>query len=151
MEAMALRRHAIVEILVLRLTGAHEWVDPYYVQAVESILSDAEIDRICTALGHPRFCPGGKPIPMGECCKAKLVAQKPIIMPLSALKPGNTGKVLLVKNSTPRQTEFLNRLGILPGARVSIESDIPALVLVVDHSRVAMEMDMARNIYLLVD
>jgi len=25
-------------------------------------------DSICSFLGHPKFCPHGKPIPRGACC-----------------------------------------------------------------------------------
>ena len=29
-------------------------------------------DALCTMLGHPRKCPHGHEIPVGECCKIKL-------------------------------------------------------------------------------
>ena len=151
MEGMALRRRAIVAILILRLTGRRGWVDPYYIQALEASLSTKEIDRICTALGHPRYCPGGKPIPMGECCKAGLVAERPVILPLSAMREGQSGKILLVRDVDSNHLDYLGKLGLLPGIRITVESASPAFVLRVDDFQVAMETGMARNIYLLVD
>jgi putative ABC transport system ATP-binding protein len=34
----------------------------------EHILSSEATDKICTFLGHPRTCPHGAPIPLGQCC-----------------------------------------------------------------------------------
>jgi putative ABC transport system ATP-binding protein len=34
----------------------------------EHILSPEATDKICTFLGHPRTCPHGAPIPLGQCC-----------------------------------------------------------------------------------
>jgi len=74
-EGAALRRRAIVAILALRLTGRRGAIASYYLRALEAALTDNEVDRICTALGHPRYCPGGKPIPMGACCLARVIAK----------------------------------------------------------------------------
>ncbi len=135
----------------LRITGTRESLDPYYVQALEAALSDKEIDIICTALGHPRTCPSGKPIPRGRCCKEGWVFTKPAILPVSALGPGDKGKVLLVRNMEPERLESLGRLGILPGAKVTVISKKPSYVLRVGMFDVAMEQDVAQDVFLLVD
>ena len=34
----------------------------------EHILNEGVEEAICTILGHPSYCPHGKPIPKGACC-----------------------------------------------------------------------------------
>ena len=40
---------------------------------MEHIIDPEVTSSICTFLGHPRQCPHGKPIPVGDCCELPLV------------------------------------------------------------------------------
>lgn len=145
------RGHAILRLMVLRLTGQLHDMDYYQIQAMEDVLTDKEIDKICTMLGHPRYCPSGKPIPPGECCKEKRVATYPTILPVSALNEGQTGKILLVSNQDHTRLEYLGRMGILPGTRVKVVSNGPAFVLKISNYDVAMDSKATRDVYVIVD
>lgn len=149
MEGTALRRRAIIAILILRLTGHRP--EPYRIHALDAALTDNEIDRICTALGHPRYCPDNKPIPSGECCKENRVATHPVVLPVSALEEGQVGKVLLVRNGDSNRMEYLGGMGILPGVKVKLASASPVIVLRIGNSDVAMGINMAQDLYVLVD
>ncbi|HZU30816.1 MAG TPA: iron dependent repressor, metal binding and dimerization domain protein [Candidatus Angelobacter sp.] len=66
-----IRRHRLAERLftqTFQIRDEHEIAE----QAckLEHILSPEATERICTFLGHPRSCPHGSPIPLGECCIA---------------------------------------------------------------------------------
>jgi len=44
----------------------------------EHILSPEATEKICKFLGHPRTCPHGAPIPVGQCCGAQTGTQAQI-------------------------------------------------------------------------
>ena len=69
--ADVIRRHRLAERLFVQ-TFQVQSEDEIEQQACkfEHILSPEATDKICTFLGHPRTCPHGAPIPMGDCCKA---------------------------------------------------------------------------------
>jgi putative ABC transport system ATP-binding protein len=63
------RRHRLAELL---FNDTLELRDEAELEAqackFEHILSPEATTRICTFLGHPRYCPHGSAIPRGECC-----------------------------------------------------------------------------------
>src|SRR5512137_3076042 len=67
-----IRRHRLGELLltdILDVRGKnliHETACGF-----EHLLRKGIDDKICTLLGHPDFCPHGKPIPSGKCCAKK--------------------------------------------------------------------------------
>ena len=70
-----IRRHRLAErlftdVLAIRDAAAIE----SNACTFEHILSSELTDRICTFLGHPATCPHGSPIPRGNCCDEKLIA-----------------------------------------------------------------------------
>ncbi len=70
-----IRRHRLAELLFSDTLELH---DEAQVQAqackFEHILSPEATARICSFLGHPRACPHGSPIPLGECCPREAAA-----------------------------------------------------------------------------
>jgi len=149
MDESRLRKRAIVAILILRIT--ERWQEPYYLHALEAMLSDQEIDRLCTVLGHPRYCPNNRPIPMGKCCKEHRIAKNPVILPVSALKEGQTGKILLINEKDPKHMEYMANIGIMPGVKILIASANPVIILRIGQSDMALGLNMARNVYVMVD
>jgi len=65
-----IRRHRLVERLFTdSLALESESEIEQQACKFEHILSPGATDKICTFLGHPRTCPHGAPIPLGQCCR----------------------------------------------------------------------------------
>src|SRR3989338_1906739 len=63
---------------------------------LEHILSKEVEESICTLLGHPKECPHGHPIPIGDCCRKAKSSIDSIVIPLSRLAPGDAGRIVYV-------------------------------------------------------
>jgi Mn-dependent DtxR family transcriptional regulator len=65
------RRHRLAESLFSSVLDVR---DDHAVEgaacAMEHVLSSSVTDSVCSFLGHPKFCPHGKPIPAGGCCRS---------------------------------------------------------------------------------
>jgi len=113
----------------------------------EHILSKEVEESICTLLGHPKECPHGLPIPPGECCaKAKELLES-IVIPLSKIKPGEAGKIVYVLTREHPQLHKLMSLWIVPGVRILVHQTFPSFVIQVAETQLALEKDIANEIY----
>lgn len=63
-----IRRHRLGEILFAQTFGLPTREASDEACQLEHIISPEVAERICTFLGHPRFCPHGHDIPTGGCC-----------------------------------------------------------------------------------
>ena len=63
-----LRRHRLSERLFFETFGIDKDVVDEHAAKIEHSLSPEVTEKICTFLRHPRTCPHGSPIPLGECC-----------------------------------------------------------------------------------
>ncbi|MCI0407497.1 MAG: hypothetical protein L0191_02850 [Acidobacteria bacterium] len=75
-----IRRQRLAETLFTHTFQMQEHLVEKEACVFEHILSPAMTDSICSFLGHPKFCPHGKPIPRGECCQEdpqELEARRP--------------------------------------------------------------------------
>lgn len=114
---------------------------------LEHILSKEVEESICTLLGHPKECPHGHPIPAGECCaKAKGMLES-IVVPVSKLSPGEVGKIVYVLTHKHPQLHKLMSLGIVPGMSISVHQVFPSYVIQVEETQVALEEEIAKEIY----
>lgn len=113
----------------------------------EHILSKEVEESICTLLGHPKECPHGLPIPPGDCCaKAKGLLES-IVIPLAKLKPGETGRIVYVLTREHPQLHKLMSLGIVPGVLILVHQIFPSFVIQVAETQLALEKDIANEIY----
>ena len=113
----------------------------------EHILSKEVEESICALLGHPKECPHGLPIPKGKCCQKAKDLIESIVIPLSKLKAGEAGKVVYVLTHKHPQLHKLMSLGVVPGVRILIHQTFPAVVIKVEETQVALEHDIAKEIY----
>ncbi|MCX5692584.1 MAG: metal-dependent transcriptional regulator [Candidatus Omnitrophica bacterium] len=113
----------------------------------EHILSKEVEESICTLLGHPKECPHGLLIPPGDCCaKAKGLLES-IVIPLAKLKPGETARIVYVLTREHPQLHKLMSLGIVPGVLISVHQIFPSFVIQVAETQLALEKDIANEIY----
>jgi len=113
----------------------------------EHILSSRVTESVCTFLGHPPVCPHGRKIPPGECCRQGTKKLKPLVRPIQDLEPGTTGKIVFILPEAQVRLSRLSALGILPGASIKLLKKRPSVVLTVDETTIALEMDVAREIF----
>jgi DtxR family Mn-dependent transcriptional regulator len=114
---------------------------------MEHILSEELTDSVCTFLGHPQTCPHGKPIPRGECCKKYKVEVEPVVTRLSEFEVGSRGRITFIVPAKPSRLSKLNSLGITAGSVVRLLQRNPSYVIQVDETTVALDPEIAKEIY----
>lgn len=142
------RRHRLAETLfVAVLRVGDDGAVNRTACVMEHVLDAAMTDSVCSFLGHPRFCPHGKPIPAGACCRSFSRPVEPLIVPLDRLGVGRWARIV---HLVPRDRDRLMRLtalGVVPGARLHLEQAGPAVVLRVGETTLAVETEVAAEIY----
>ena len=115
----AIRRHRIVERFLSDYLG-YEWTDAdRLATSFEHDLPDEVEQRIFAALGEPASCPHGFPIPAPS--DSELAA----LPPLYDLEPGDVAVVAVPGSTDPAVIEYLDAIGLRPGARVEVRDKEP--------------------------
>lgn len=113
----------------------------------EHIISKEVEESICTLLGHPKECPHGLSIPQGDCCIKTKVLVESVVIPLSKLKPGEKAKIVYVLTHNHPQLHKLMSLGVVPGTTIVVHQVFPSFVIQVEETQIALEEDIAKEIY----
>jgi DtxR family Mn-dependent transcriptional regulator len=106
------------------------------------------LDRLCSRLGHPRYCPHGKPIPVGACCLTNAESEgTALFRTLRDLEPGETARLLYL--SPRHQAHFyrLSNMGFTPGAMITLQQKRPVRVLRIGRAQVALDDEVADHIF----
>jgi DtxR family Mn-dependent transcriptional regulator len=145
---LQVRRHRLGESLFTTVLEVKDEKEVNRTACVlEHVLGDGLTDSICAFLGHPKFCPHGKPIPSGSCCESLTRTVEPLVQPLDRLGVGERGRIVYI---VPRERERLVRLsnlGIVPGATISLQQRSPAAVLRIGETTLAMDTAIAAEIF----
>ena len=64
-----LRKHRILETFLARALDMDVDEACAYAACFDFSVPSALVDRMCSAMGHPSYCPHGNPIPAGRCHK----------------------------------------------------------------------------------
>jgi DtxR family Mn-dependent transcriptional regulator len=115
--------------------------------SLEHCLSQDAIEAICTLLGHPKECPHGRKIPQGECCKRTEKKIEPVVFPLNKLKAGQAGRIVYVSTKHHSRLDRLTNLGITPGEKVRVHQTLPAFVLQIRETDIAVDTDVLKDVY----
>ena len=145
--AQAIRRHRLAERLLADVLTTEQGQIDEQACRLEHALVEGLDDRICTLLGHPPFCPHGKPIPRGECCRRMLSTVPRLIAPLRDLQPGQSGQIAYVQMQHPQRLQKLMAMGVLPGASISLLHRSPSFVFEAGYSQFAVDEEIANDIY----
>ncbi len=143
-----IRRQRLAERLFMDVFEMKEEVVVDDACKMEHILSEELTESVCTFLGHPPTCPHGKPIPRGECCRKLRVEVTPVVTRLSEFEVGASGKITFIVPSDPSRISKLNSLGITAGSVIKLVQKIPSCVMQIDETTVAIDPEIAREIYL---
>ncbi len=145
--ARAIRRHRLAERLLADvLTTVQGELDDQACR-LEHALVEGLDDNICTLLGHPTFCPHGKPIPPGECCRQLRDSVPRLIAPLQELEPGQGGQIAYIQMNNPQRLQKLMAMGVLPGVPVKLVRRFPSFVFEAGYSQFAVDEEIAHDIY----
>jgi DtxR family Mn-dependent transcriptional regulator len=111
-----LRRHRLVELFLVEILGMH-WSEVHdEAEHLEHAISDKVMDKLDDVLGHPEVDPHGDPIPTA---KGKLLP-----CDLRSLADSDvTGCITVVRiiDQDPKFLQFIDRTGLMPGTKATIE------------------------------
>ena len=144
------RRHRLAERLMADILYVK---DPLLHEAsckFEHGLHHGLEDNVCTLLGHPRACPHGKPIPVGDCCKKFDKMPKRLIVSLKEMNPQDAGKISYINTSDSEILKKLIAMGILPGNQIKLLHRFPSYMFEMNNSSFAIDKDLAENIHVLL-
>lgn len=110
-----IRHHRLLELFLHKTLG-YSW-DEVHAEAdrLEHVISEDFEERIAQALGNPQHDPHGDPIPSRDL---RLPLERAV--PLSRLRPGQTGTVHRVGNENPDLLRYLHGIGVVPQARLVV-------------------------------
>jgi DtxR family Mn-dependent transcriptional regulator len=141
------RRHRLAERLLHDVLAVDDSTMANAACRFEHVLSAEVTDSICTLLGHPPTCPHGQPIPPGPCCGIFKTEVQPIVHRLRELGIGQSGTISLLGTQRRGRLERLGALGLVPGVRLRLIQKRPAYVIQVGETEVAIDDDVASEIY----
>jgi DtxR family Mn-dependent transcriptional regulator len=145
--ALAIRRHRLGERLLADVLKAEDALLEEQACRLEHALFDGLDESICTLLGHPQFCPHGKPIPPGQCCRQMRATVSRLISPLNEIEPGRSGEVAYIQLGDAGHLQKLMSLGVLPGGKIRLLRNSPSYVFECGYSQFAVDEAIAADIY----
>lgn len=143
----AIRRHRLGERLLADVLQGEDDLLEERACRLEHVLIDGLDENICTLLGHPQFCPHGKPIPPGACCHEQRSSVGRLIAPLSELQPGEGGEVAYLQMRDGGRLQKLMAMGVLPGGKLHLVRRSPSFVFDCGFSQFAVDEEIAADIY----
>ncbi|MGD8353361.1 MAG: metal-dependent transcriptional regulator [Pseudomonadota bacterium] len=143
-----IRRHRLSERMFVDIFEIKEEEIEGVACRFEHMLIRPELEeKICELLGHPRSCPHGRAIPVGECCHRAETRVDQRVVPMSNLRQGEKGAIAYVHTGDSEKLKKLMALGILPGESVTLQRRYPSFVFTVGRSRYAVDSGLAEAIY----
>ena len=116
------RRHRIMERWLTDVLGL-DWVTAdAEAERLEHAVSEVVEETLYRALGKPKTCPHGNPIPGHSTMRANELR-------LSALKAGETGTITRISEVAQREAppllQYLHDRGLKPGSRITVQEVDP--------------------------
>lgn len=142
-----IRRHRLAVVLFATMLNMDADQREAVACEVEHTLLPEVEESICTLLGHPTQTPDGQPIPPGACCAALRTTADTVIVNLTALAPGDRGRITYIK---PKDHERLHRLtsfGLIPGTVIDLHQRSPAFCIRFGGTELAINRDVAEDIF----
>jgi len=142
-----IRRHRIAETLLKEVFEIEENHMESSACKFEHVLSSKVTDSVCTFLGHPRYCPHGKPIPKAECCNKFQSDLKPLVMRLCDFPIGEDAYIVFITPKHHRHLDRLSSLGLVPGSKLKLHQRQPSYIISIGEMDMAIDDDIAKEIY----
>jgi DtxR family Mn-dependent transcriptional regulator len=142
-----IRRHRLAERLLVDVLGMSFEEMEKSACEYEHTLAPGLTEAICTLLGHPRECPHGSPIPEGDCCKRAENSVTMVVKSLDAQEVGDEIRISFIRKNDPVLIGKLVSFGVSPGKVIKIRQKFPAYVIQIENTQIALEQDIAADIY----
>ena len=142
-----IRRHRLAERLQCDVLRIHVDDSEDAACEFEHVLAEGITSSICTLLGHPRYCPHNRPIPEGECCRQAREELQPIVSSCDQMDVGESARVAYLSTGEHSRLLRLSALGVTPGISIRLLQKWPSYIIECDETEIAVEEDVARNIY----
>lgn len=141
-----IRKHRLWEVFLVDKLKFH-WDEVHDIaEQLEHIQSPVLINRLEEFLGNPAFDPHGDPIPDQ---KGEIVLRKKHI--LSDMEVGFKGVVVGMLETSPAFLQYLDRLNICPGAKISIRDRITfdgsLEIFLQEDTKLVISFEVAKNLY----
>lgn len=139
-----IRHHRLLELYLLEVMG-YSWDEVHdEAEKLEHHISEQFEDRIAELLDHPTHDPHGDPIPTKDGIMPRMEVES-----LTEAEENHRYIVSRVKNQDPELLRYLEKIGLLPGARITIKEKAPfdgPITLDIENSEQVLGYDMARHI-----
>ncbi len=140
-----LRKHRLAERLLVDVLGLEREYVHDEACRWEHVISDRVEEKLAAFLGNPETSPYGNPIPaLGD------VAEAHGLTALTEVEAGADVTVERIAESAQGDDDLMARLergGVRPGVKVTVEAAEEGVVLVLDGERIEVADDAARHIY----
>ena len=143
------RCHRLAERLLTDVLGMQPKETEQGACDFEHVIAPEIADSICTLLGHPGECPHGLKIPAGACCRGERDTLSSAIVSLDRVCVGDPVKISYINTLSNTRMHKLAHFGIIPGAEIKVHQKTPAFVLQCGNTQVAMEEDVAKEVYVI--
>jgi DtxR family transcriptional regulator, Mn-dependent transcriptional regulator len=144
---MTVRRHRLSERLMMDILDLKGASANARACELEHLLHHGVDTKLCTLLNHPATCPHGKPIPPGDCCLNARARGEVGVVALTELKAGQQGEIAYLATSDPQKMQKLMSMGVLPGNTLFLGRTFPSFIFKVGNSEFAVDVDLAREIF----
>jgi len=108
------------------------------------------VDRLCAFLGLRAAGRCAEPATADECCAAHPVHTEPFTMRIIDLPGGTSASVAFVDSKSAARIQRLAAFGIVPGSEVRVIARRPSCVVACGASSIALDEEIAREIYVRV-
>lgn len=142
-----IRRHRLAERLVHDILNVSMSEVEANACEFEHLVAPGITESICTLLGHPGQCPHGRPIPEGRCCLEARKSVESVVLSAAQMATGERARVAYINTKNFARLQKLTSFGISPGVMVKLHQRRPAFVLECDQTQLALEEEVAREIY----
>ncbi len=115
-----IRHHRLIELYLQEALGVPWDLVHDEAEKWEHVISEDLEERIDRKLGYPISDPHGSPIPKRDGTVIELDS-----IPLTDLKPGQTGDVAKVSDHDPKLLRYIGDMGLYPKAKVKVVSVEP--------------------------
>lgn len=144
-----IRRHRLTERLFADVfqTSEEVWEQEACELEHGTVLVEEATNAVCSFLGHPPTCPHGRAIPKGPCCVELRKNLRPFVIPLFDGHLSEFYRIVFIGSKKPLPLDRLSTFGIFAGRSVKLLQKLPSCVLLVDQTEVAIDPEIAKNIY----
>ncbi len=144
-----IRRHRLAERLLVDVLSIRDLSLETTACRFEHVLTPEVTDHICTLLGHPRTCPHDKAIPPGPCCARAEKSLETVVVKMSDLKAGESGRITYISTADHHRLDRLSALGLFPGRIVRVHQSEPLFVVFLGETQLALEKEIAEEVFVI--